>query len=197
MTRVAQVLLAAAGLALWASSRLTWIDVVSFDGLPHPRTTAVSGGTWSSALVPLAALVLAAALATLAVRGWPMRVLAALLALCSAGMGYLGIGLWAIRDVAVRAANVAEVPVAALVDTERHYLGATLCLGAALCTLIAAVLLLRTARAGAGAGKYAAPAARRAAAEEATSGDLSERMIWDALDEGHDPTRGTDDNEGR
>jgi uncharacterized membrane protein (TIGR02234 family) len=127
--------------------------------------------------------------------------LAVLLAAASALMGYLGIGSWAVRDVSVRAAELAEVPVAALVGAQRHHWGAVLTLVAAACTLLAAVLLLRSAvRAGSAPAKYAAPAARReVAAQEGTvdgTGEgMSERMIWDALDEGHDPT--TEHTEGR
>jgi uncharacterized membrane protein (TIGR02234 family) len=74
------------------------------------------------------------------------------------------------------------------------------------------VLLVRAAaKAGASTTtetKYVAPATRRAAARtDETSDGMSERMIWDALDEGRDPT-GVDeqsdgglehdsDNEGR
>ena len=44
--------------------------------------------------------------------------------------------------------------------------------------------------------KYEAPARRREAARRRTAGtDMSERMIWDALDEGRDPTK--PDTEGR
>lgn len=198
--RIAQVLLAVAGLALWGASRMSWVDVTSFDGLSQPKTTTLSGGQWSTALVPLALLVLAAAVAALAVRGWSLRLLALLVAVSSAGMGYLGIGLWAINDVSVRAADLAEVPVADLVSTARYYWGAGLSLAAAVLTLAGAVLLLRAARVGgvsaAGSTKYDAPAARRAAARsESGDGDMSERMMWDALDEGRDPTGG--DNEGR
>jgi uncharacterized membrane protein (TIGR02234 family) len=179
--------------------------VASSDGLGQPKTTTLSGASWSEALVPLALLVLAAAVAVLAVRSWPLRLLALLVAASSAGMAYLAIGLWVIPDVAVRAAELAQVPVAALVGTQRHYWGAALTLVAALCSLVAAVLLIRAAaKAGSGVGskstKYVAPAARRAAARtDETSDAMSERMIWDALDEGHDPT-GSDtgtDNEGR
>ena len=60
------------------ASRLTWVDVRSFDGLGQPKTATLSGGAWSTALVPLAVLVLAAAVAALAVRGWPLRMLAVL-----------------------------------------------------------------------------------------------------------------------
>lgn len=198
--RIAQVLLAIAGLGLWGASRMAWVDITSFDGLGHPKTTTLSGGEWSAALVPLALLVLAAAVAALAVRGWTLRLLALLVAVSSAGMGYLGIGLWAIRDVAVRAAHVAEVPVADLVSTERYYWGAGLTLAAAVFTLAGGVLLLRAARHGGGRStgttKYVAPGARRAAARSDIGGDgMSERMMWDALDEGRDPTGG--DNEGR
>lgn len=198
--RIAQVLLVVAGLALWGASRMAWVDVTSFDGLGHPKTTTLNGGQWSTALVPLALLVLAAAVAALAVRGWALRLLALLVAASSAGMGYLGIGLWAIHDVAVRAAHLAEVPVADLVSTERHHWGAGLTLAAAVCTLAGAVVLLRAARGGAGrvpaSTKYVAPGARRDAARSETADhDMSERMLWDALDEGRDPTGG--DNEGR
>jgi uncharacterized membrane protein (TIGR02234 family) len=194
VTRLAQLLLVVAALALWTGSRMAWVDVASSDGLGQPKTTTLSGASWSEALAPLALLVLAAAVAVLAVRGWPLRLLAVLVAVSSAGMAYLAVGLWVIPDVAVRAAELAHVPVTALVGTQRHYGGATLSLVAALCTLAGAVLLIRAAaKAGSGAGsrstKYVAPAARRAAARtDETSHGMSERMIWDALDEGHDPT---------
>jgi len=201
MTRIAQLLLVLAALALWVGSRMTWVVVSSFDGLGQPKTATLSGASWSTALVPLALLVLAAAIAALAVRGWPLRMLAILVAAASAGMGYLGIGLWVIRDVAVRAAELAQVPVAALVGTQRQHWGAVLTLVAAALTLAGAVMLLRAAAtAKSDAGKYVAPAARRAAVQRDAGLDeggdgMSERMIWDALDEGRDPT--SPDNEGR
>jgi uncharacterized membrane protein (TIGR02234 family) len=201
MTRIAQLLLVLAALALWVGSRMTWIVVSSFDGLGQPKTATLSGASWSTALVPLALLVLAAAVAALAVRGWPLRLLAMLVAAASAGMGYLGIGLWVIRDVAVRAAELAQVPIVALVATQRQHWGAVLTLVAAALTLAGAVMLLRAAATSkSDAGKYVAPAARRAAVQrdagqDETGDGMSERMIWDALDEGRDPT--SPDNEGR
>jgi uncharacterized membrane protein (TIGR02234 family) len=197
MTRAAQLLLVLAGLALWVGSRLPWVEVSSFDGLGQPKTTTLSGASWSTPLLPLALLVLAAAVAALAVRGWPLRLLAVLVAVASAGMGYLGIGLWVIRDVAVRAADLAQLPVAARVGTERQHWGAVLTLVAAACTLVGAVLLVRAAaKPKSETAKYVAPAARRVTARQDGNGDgMSERMIWDALDEGRDPT--CPDNEGR
>ena len=205
MTRVAQLLLVLTGLALWVASRMPWVDVTSFDGLGQPKSMTLNGASWSTALVPLALVALAAAVAALAVRGWVLRLVGVLVAVATVGMGYLGVGLWVIRDVAVRAADLAQIPVTALIDTQRHYWGAGLTLVAAVCALAGAVLLVRSAaKAGsAGAkdsGKYLAPAAKREAARReggspGTDDGMSERMIWDALDEGRDPT--TPDNEGR
>ena len=59
-------------------------------------------------------------------------------------MAYMAISLWVIRDVAVRAAHLAEVPVADLVGTQRHYGGAMLTLVAAVGALVGAVLLMRS-----------------------------------------------------
>lgn len=201
MMRVAQALLVVAALGLWVASRMSWVQVSSFDGLGQPKTTTLTGATWSTALIPLALLVLAAAVAALAVRGWPLRLLALLVAAASAGMGYLAISLWVIKDVAVRAADLALVPVAQLTGTQRFYVGAVVTLAAAVCALTGAVLLMRSAN---GARRrvttrYAAPAARRAATRDNSDEPMSERMIWDALDDGHDPTgEQTDtDNKGR
>lgn len=170
MTRAAQGLFVIAAAMLWVASRMTWVSVTSFDGLGQPKTTALTGATWSTALIPLALLLLAAAVAVLAVRGWALRLLALLIAVSSAGMGYLGISLWAIKDVAQRAADLAVVPLSQLTATEggtsRSYGGAVLTLVAALCALVGAVLLMRSANSAKRgiAGRYAAPAARREAA---------------------------------
>lgn len=193
MIRIAQLLLLLAAAGLWAASRLTWVQITSFDGLGHPKTADLSGATWSTALIPLALLVAAAAVAALAVRGWPLRLLALLVAAASAGMGYLAISMWVVVDVAVRAARLADVPVADLLGTQRHYAGAVVTLVAAVLSLLGAVLLMRAA---AGRRTETARYTRRPAvvADEPVAA-MSERMIWDALDEGRDPTN--PDNKGR
>jgi uncharacterized membrane protein (TIGR02234 family) len=187
--RVAQALLVVAAVGLWAASRLSWVVLQSFDGLGPPKTTTLSGSTWSAALPPLTLLLLATAIAALAVRGWPLRMLALLMAVASLATGYLAISLWIIPDVAVRGADLAHVPVVSLVGSGRHYLGSAIALVASACTLVGAVLLMRGARSARGATtKYVTPAARRSqAGRSAEIG--SERMIWDALDEGRDPTQ--------
>jgi uncharacterized membrane protein (TIGR02234 family) len=190
--RIAQLGLVLAAAALWGASRMTWVEVTSFDGLGQPRTVALSGGSWSTALIPLAVLLLATAVAALAVRGWPLRALAVLAAIASAGMAYLAISLWVTRDVGVRASDLADAPVADLLGTERHYGGAVVTAVVAVVTLACAVLLLRSAsKESSGVARYA----RRTAVPADKSDDaMSERQLWDALDEGHDPT---DPEQGR
>ncbi|MEZ0353394.1 TIGR02234 family membrane protein [Mycobacterium sp. pR1184] len=196
---IAQLLLVIAAGLLWTASRLPWVVIRSFDGLGPPKEVILAGATWSTALLPLALLMLATAVAALAVRGWALRALAGLLAVISLAIGYLGVSLWVLPDVAVRGSELAHISLLTLVGSERRYVGAGIAVGAAVCTLIAAVLLMRSAMtARAGAKKYAAPATRRSIArregadgamlEEPGAPEMSERMIWDALDEGNDPT---------
>jgi len=201
--RVAQLLLLAAAGGLWAASRLPWVTIRSADGLGQPTRTTVDGATWSTGLVALAVVLVAAAVAAVAVRGWPLRILALLVAGASLATGYLAVGQWAAGDVAARAAELADVPVQSLTSgTERHLVGAGIALAVAVVTLVAATLLMRAASYREAAAKYAAPAARRSRAQAtgpATAGtaELSERMIWDALDEGRDPTDAEGLSEGR
>ena len=198
MIRIAQLLLVLAAVGLWVASRLTWVVLRSFDGLGQPRITTLSGGSWSTALVPFAVLLLAAAVAALAVRGWPLRLLAVLVAVVSAAACFLAVTLWTIPDVAPRAAYLADLPVASLVGSARQYWGAAVTLAAAVTTLLAAVLLMRVAVAGLSReAKYASPSQRRAAAVPGdSSATMSERKMWDELDEGNDPT-GDPASEGR
>jgi uncharacterized membrane protein (TIGR02234 family) len=191
------VLLVAAG-TLWLASRMTWVVVSSFDGLGQPRTTSLNGATWSTALVPLALILLAAVLKSTVGPRWQLRLLALVVGALSTVMAYLAISLWVIPDVAGRAAGLAEVPLEVLVGTQRHYWGAVVTLIAALLTLAGAVLLLRApAKDQSSDEKYEAPARRREAVRRraADGDDMSERMMWDALDEGRDPTK--PDTEGR
>jgi len=190
--RLAQLLLLVSAGALWAASRMVWVDVASFDGLGQPKTTALTGSSWSTALVPLAVLLLAASVAALAVRGWPLRLFAVLVAAASALMAYLAISMWVMADEAPRAAHLADVPITNLVSTQRHYGGAIVTLVAAVVTLFGAVLLVRSA---ARAKPEAARYQRRTAPSAQEAGAPSERAIWDALDEGRDPT--DPDNKGR
>jgi uncharacterized membrane protein (TIGR02234 family) len=195
---IGQLLLLLAAGALWVASRMTWVEVRSFDGLGQPETATLNGGAWSTVLVPLAVILLAAVLKSTVGPRWQLQLVALIGGGLSAVMAYLAISLWIVPDVAVRAANLAEVPVADLLGTQRHYWGAVVTLVAAGLTLAGAVLLMRApVKVAADDAKYEAPARRREQARRRASAgdDMSERMMWDALDEGRDPTK--PDTEGR
>src|ERR1700744_1120143 len=115
--RIAQVLLVVSAAGLWAASRVTWVELRTFDGLSPPKLTTLSGAAWSSALVPLALLLLATAVAALAVRGWALRMLALLVAVASLATGYRPINLWVIPDAAFRGADIAHGPVLTLMGS--------------------------------------------------------------------------------
>ena len=121
-----------------------------------------------------------------------------LVAAASAGTAYLAISLWVIgrRPGQVRASHLAEAPVADLIGTQRHYVGAVITVVAAVVALGCAVLLMRSAGSErSGADRYA----RRADKRPEPAGEISERAIWDALDAGSDPTQDPTkpDNKGR
>ena len=186
MIRIAQLLLIVSALGLWMASRLPWVSVGSSDGLGQPTTAVLNGAAWSSALLPLAVLLLAAALAGLAVRGWVLRLVAVLVAMVCLLLGYLGVSLMVMPDIAPRAAELAGVPVMNLVASERYIAGAVLTLVAAVGALVGAALMMRAAATESRqATKYVAAAVLR---EAGSDGVMSERRMWDALDEGLDPT---------
>ncbi|WP_019928143.1 TIGR02234 family membrane protein [Nocardia sp. BMG111209] len=209
-------LLAVAAALLWASSRLTWVTMVSSDGLTEPRTHALDGGVWFGALTPLALVLLAAIAAMFATRGWLRRVVGVVVALLAAVSAVPWFALVSGHSrTAERAARLADLPARARVDhVTTSWLPVWLSLAGALAAFVAGALLARmpetTARL---SGKYENPVFRRAAAAERVAGQhnrgeeqsvrtdpseadqpLSERVLWDALDAGADPT---DDDPGR
>ncbi|GAA5075509.1 TIGR02234 family membrane protein [Nocardia iowensis] len=211
----ALVLLALAAAALWGSSRMTWVTVTSADGLTEPRTDHLNGGVWFGALTPLALVLLASIAAVLATRGWLRRVLGVLIALVGAVAAVPAFALLTNSGkIAERAAKLAELPARAQVGAATtSALPAVLALLGALAAFAAGGLLARmpqdTARL---SGKYDNPVFRRAAATEqvtqrrteaATPGaepnstQLSERVLWDALDAGTDPTEDPLNSGGR
>ncbi|WP_433714816.1 TIGR02234 family membrane protein [Nocardia sp. CA-084685] len=196
------VLLAIAAAALWGSSRMTWVTVSSTDGLTEPRTDKLNGGVWFGALTPLALVLLAAIAAVLATRGWLRRMFGVLIGLVAAVTAVPAFALLTRSGAtAARAATLAELPGRATVtEVVTSQFPAVLSLLGALAAFAAGVLLARMPEdAGRLSGKYDNPVFRRAAAtEEVTrqraadaaddNGQLSERVLWDALDAGTDPT---------
>ncbi|WP_068269123.1 TIGR02234 family membrane protein [Aldersonia kunmingensis] len=201
------IALVAGAACLWASSRMTWVEVTSSDGLGEERTTDLLGSTWFGALTPLALTLVAAIAAVFAVRGWLRRVLGVVIALIGAAAAVPPIALLAgTGPTQDRAAALAELPGRAEVTHLQTYSQpAVLALIGAVLAFVAGVLLTRKPPTEATLGaKYDAPAARKAdatrrvaeadAAEPGQApGQLSERTLWDALDAGEDPTAGRDD----
>ena len=222
---VAAVLLAAAALAFWVASRLTWATVFAEDHLSPNREFTVSGADWSPWLTPLALVLLAAIAAAFSVRGWALRALAILVAACGVLAAFPAISLVTGGADSAYAAQAGDIPDRFQIlgiDTN-GWVAAVVLIGT-VCCVIAGVALLRIANGAAMSSKYQTPAARReelerkifadherrkAAATEAapppgaggeTTPDspeptANERMMWDALDTGIDPTDGapTDD----
>ncbi len=182
MIRIAQLLLVLSAGGLWAASRMPWVSVRSADGLGPEKTVDLNGAAWSSVLLPLAMLLLAAALAGLAVRGVWLRLVALLVAVTCLALGYLGVAMFVTPDVGPRGAALAGVSIMTLVHSERHLAGAVVTLVAALAALVAAALLMRAT------ASAAHPSSGPEAGTGPGSSGISERGMWDALDEGRDPT---------
>lgn len=183
--RIAQLLLVLSAGGLWAASRLNWVSVRSADGLGPEKTVDLNGAAWSTALLPLALLLLAAALAGLAVRGGWLRMMALLVAVTCLALGYLGVSMFVTPDVGPRGAALAGVSIMTLTHSERHLTGAVVTLVAALVALVAAAMLMRATAVA--AHPSSGPATDGAGPDDAR---ISERTMWDALDEGRDPTEG-------
>lgn len=195
------VLLVVAAACLWGASRMTWVSVTSSDGLGESRTDDLVGSTWAAA-APLALVLVAAVAASFAVRGWASRVLALLIAVVAIAAAIPAVRLLAAGASDSEAAALAELPARAEVTmTTASTLPALITLAGALCAFAAAALSIRKSFGPQVlSSKYAAPAvrrdevARRAAGTTSAVGaqdegeDLTERMMWDALDAGEDPT---------
>ncbi|UYP17388.1 TIGR02234 family membrane protein [Rhodococcus sp. Z13] len=191
-TVVAAGLLVVAAAMLWGSSRMTWVEAVSSDGLGVDRVLALVGGQWAAALTPLALALLAAVAAVFAVRGIALRVVAVAVAAVAVAAGIPAVQLLASGADPESVARIAELPDRAEVTAvDVSAAPALLALLGTLVALVAAVAVWRTPREKAGlSSRYDAPAARREAATRRDDSDepVTERVLWDALDAGEDPT---------
>lgn len=195
-TGIAALLLALAALCLWGSSRMTWVTVTSSDGLGVDRVTELDGGTWAAATTPLALVLVAAIAAAFAVRGWVVRVVGVLVAVVAVVAALPALGLLTGGASDEQAADIAgfERVGTQVVATEVATAPALLVLLGSLLTLAAAGVLVRKPAATGGlSSKYDSPAARREATARRGAGEgheqpRTQRMLWDALDAGEDPT---------
>ncbi|XGA78521.1 TIGR02234 family membrane protein [Rhodococcus qingshengii] len=183
---------------------MTWVHLTSSDGKTLERTTDLDGSTWAAAMTPLALALLAAIAASFAVRGWALRVVGLLVALVAVAVAVPAVQLLVSGASADRAVELAELSGHPEdLSTTVSVLPALLALLGAVAALGAAVLLMRKPPVRGGlSSKYDNPAARREAAAKLGQGDkpasdepVTQRMLWDALDAGEDPTA-TDGDDG-
>lgn len=178
--------LAASGLAVLAASR-EWARAEG-DSVGVPVETAVGGTAAAPLPWALALVVLASWGALLALRGRARAVVAGLGALAAAGaVAAVLVGTTAARDAAADEA-VQRGAVPETVD-------ATLTVWPWV-TLVVLVVALAAGLVGVRRAaswpsmsrRYDAPTAGGSAAAAAAADDAGARELWDALDEGHDPT---------
>ncbi|MCT6733508.1 MULTISPECIES: TIGR02234 family membrane protein [Rhodococcus erythropolis group] len=183
---------------------MTWVHLTSSDGKTLERTTDLDGSTWAAAMTPLALALLAAIAASFAVRGWALRVVGLLVALVAVAVAVPAVQLLVSGASADRAVDLAELSGHPEdLSTTVSVLPALLALVGAVAALGAAALLMRKPPVRGGlSSKYDNPAARREAAAKLGQGDkpasdepVTQRMLWDALDAGEDPTA-TDGDDG-
>jgi uncharacterized membrane protein (TIGR02234 family) len=178
------VLLVAAAVVLWASSRATWVSQV-VEGLAGSRSSTADGATAEPVLVPWALLCLAAVGGLLATAGWGRRVVGTLVAVA---------GLWAVLRGAAGLADPASEALPVGVRPGDRPLPAEAVLAGPLLGVLGGLLMLA---AGLLAARYAAVLPRLGARYDAPTRGAGEaratpadpdRALWEALDEGRDPT---------
>jgi hypothetical protein len=171
------LVLVIAAAMLWAASAVTWAQQRFRTPFSGDVTFTATGATVRPELVPVALVTLAAIAAVLATGRWSRRVLGAVLCLAGAFLVWRAVGL----PVAGVYPGVppGSTPIA---GPSANPVGPILMVVAALALAGAGFLLVRYAhRMPEMGGKYAAPGEKR------TSKDPHKRL-WDALDEGEDPT---------
>ena len=191
------VVLAVAALALWGSSRGTWVSATWSDPLRGTVVATASGAETEPVLVPWALLALAAIAGVLATSGWGRRLvgvvvaLAGLVAVWRAGAGFVAPEPAALPAAARRPGTVAGVESAVGWPLLAAF-------GAVLMLTAGAVVTWRAGTLPRLGARYEAPRLGATAASTpaaATTGDPAppvrvdaDRQLWDALDEGRDPT---------
>lgn len=204
MKRYGPLLTVVGAVALWLASRLTWVTAHSEDDKSGPATNEIIGGAWSLELTAMALVLLAGAVAAFAVPPLARRIIGAVSALAGAFAAWQPLQLLVqgpdtqraqelltaaqTDEKAVDAGSISDWAV--VTDATASTAGPLIALiGAALAVVGGLLLLINPGKRTKQESKYSTPAAR----QERLSEDLredpdSERVMWDALDRGIDPT---------
>lgn len=191
-------------LALWVSSRMTWVNAAVDDDKAGAAHMTLTGSTWALETTAVALLVLAGAVAGVALRRGARRIVGIVVAVAAAGVAWRPVALLtygadpqrtqALLEGARANANAVSVDSisswAQVTEATVAAAGPALALVGAAAALLGGVLLaMQPGVDGARSTKYESRAARaERLAEELDSDPDSGRVLWDALDEGIDPT---------
>ncbi|MGV0387764.1 TIGR02234 family membrane protein [Corynebacterium sanguinis] len=191
------------GIIVAAFSRAPWMQVSYFDDRVGGGVRALSGAQWSTEASAVALLLLAAAVAALALRRLPRRIIGAIAAVAAVGAALSPLNLLvsgadpervrALLTAGAEEAQAREGTISAMaeittIQVNPAYLVLTL-LGFLLAAAGGAVVAARPGVDSAKLNKYETEAVRR----QKIGSDLEEnpdsgRVLWDALDADIDPT---------
>ncbi|WP_182348631.1 Trp biosynthesis-associated membrane protein [Tomitella gaofuii] len=207
-------LLALGALATWAAGRMDWVGYTYENGLQPPVDGSFDGAAWASELTPLALVLLAGIAALFAVRGWAQRVIG--LIVTAAGATVVVRSAMALTSAAEPAevVRLGELRAGAVVTAAQTHPGPIVLaiVGGVLAAAAGLLMVVRPRPRRELPSKYETPAARRdsvakamaarrgrapgaaggGAAGAAADDDMTQRLMWEALDSGTDPTEDDD-----
>lgn len=204
MRKLATAGLALSAIAMWAASRLTWLEVSVFDDKSGDAHHQLVGAVWSTETTAVALLLLAAVVAMLALRRLGRRIVAAIAALAAAAASWQPLQLLLYGADPLRtkelltsgaASQQQNKPVtvtewAQITDISVSSVGPVLTLvGCAVGLLAGIVLVMKPGEDSVRKSKYELKQAREEKlADELNEDPDSPRLMWDALDADVDPT---------
>ncbi|MBN9643604.1 TIGR02234 family membrane protein [Corynebacterium mendelii] len=207
-TVLSSSLLAVAAAGLWVSSRMSWVGVTADDDKLGALTRSIDGATWATETTIVAIVLAAAVVAVLVLRGVSQQLIALVTVAAAVLAGIRPAALMTSPVDTERARQLLVTGAATQKSTSPTGLtqwaditgvslqvqGPLLALAALLLAVVAGlVVAVRPGHASPASTRFDAAATRRDNLEEDLSrAPESERVLWDALDNGIDPTDTTD-----
>ncbi|SDL81351.1 trp region conserved hypothetical membrane protein [Corynebacterium mycetoides] len=207
LTRIGAAGLGAGAVAVALFSRMDWIHVEFFDDRVGGGARSLTGAQWSTEVSAVSFLLLVAAVAAVALRRVPRRIVGAIAAVAALGASLSPVSLLlrgadpervralltaGAEDAQARAGSILSM--AELTSVQLHPLNLALTIaGLAIAAAGGIAVAARPGRDSATLNKYETEAVRK----EKIGSDLeanpdSGRVLWDALDADIDPTDPTD-----